>query len=96
MSTTFRISATQALHSYRVQMFKFMVLCSSDDEDEEEEMDAEAEGEDAQEGDAAWGGDGGEDGEEDGKRPINYQVSVSQMRDRRSQGGHILIYEPKI
>ena len=78
-------------------MFKFMVLCSSDDEDEEEEMDAEAEGEDAQEGDAAWGeGDGGEDGKEDGKRPINYQVSVSQMRDRRSQGGHILIYEPKI
>ena len=73
-------------------MFKFLVLYSSDEEEEEEEMDAEAEGEDAQERDAAWG----EDGEEDGKRPINYQVSVSQMRDRRSQGGHILIYEPKI
>ena len=60
------------------QMFKFLVLCSSDEEEEEEEMDAEAEGEDAQEGDAAWGeGDDGEDGEEEGKRPINYQVSVS-------------------
>ena len=49
-------------------------------------MDAEAEGEDAQEGDAAWGGDGGEDGEEDGKRPINYQVSVSQMRGPQIPG----------
>ena len=55
-------------------MFKFLVLYSSDEE--EEEMDAEAEGENAQEGDAAWGeSDGGEDGEDEGKRPINYQVS---------------------
>ena len=86
-----------ALHSYSAPTFKFLVLYSSDDEEEEEEeMDAEAEEEDAhaQDGDAAWEeGDGEEDDEENNKRPINYQVSASRLKDPTCHGGHILIYQ---